>query len=96
MSQLSGQERGEVVGDFSRGKAHFTMWFQLKFSHWLELPWCLVGIAHWDAAKARESAARSLRLFVGSPRSPDQHHPLSLALCHPEGLCYEEMVSFAT
>ena len=78
MAVPSEAERADIALDFNRIKCHFTFWFQVKFSHWGELPWILIGIAHWDDETARRCAGQSLQLFAGSSKDTPHHHRLSV------------------
>ena len=88
------EERVEIMSDFGRAKSHFQMWFQLKFSHWSELPWICIGISHWNKVVARNCAARALELFQKSPS--DNHHPVSKLLCQPGTPGHAAMSAFAS
>ena len=61
---LSEEERAIVIGDFQRARQHLLLVFALKFSHWRQLPWVIMGAAHPDLATARSCARRALSLYA--------------------------------
>ena len=60
IAALSEQERGIVVRDFEQARQHLHMVFVLKLSHWRQLPWVLMGVAHPEADSARSCGRRAL------------------------------------
>jgi hypothetical protein len=86
-------DRNAILFDFGRAKRHILLFFQVKSGHWRTLPWILAGIAHEDAAVARQCSQRALDLFATSSIQVQQHHVVNL-LCAPDSPARREMERF--
>lgn len=91
---LSEEERAIVIGDFQRARQHLLLVFTLKFSHWRQLPWVIMGAAHPDLATARSCARRALSLYATAAPAV-RAHPAVRMLCAPGSLLFQDMANFA-
>ena len=66
-------DRGDVMADFNNARRHIWMYFELKFSFWLQLPWALMGTAHHRLDVAWKCARRCLQLRDASAQQPGDH-----------------------
>ena len=85
--------RQVVLSDSSHGKRYCMLVANIKFSHWEQLPWVLMGVAHHDADKARQCASRALRLYAATGSQVAQH-PVSKQLCCPGTRGHAELSAF--
>lgn len=94
IAALSEQERGIVVRDFEQARQHLHMVFVLKLSHWRQLPWVLMGVAHPEADSARSCSRRALSLFSAAPPEV-RNHPVVRKLCAPSSPLRADLQRFA-
>ena len=87
------EERQLVSSDCSHAKRYCMLVASLKFSHWEQLPWVLMGVAHHCPDTARRCAARALQLYTASGPDATQH-PVSRFLCSPGSQGRAEMEAF--
>lgn len=94
--RCSEEQRTVLMCDFQCARRHINLVMSTKLAHWEQLPHVLFGIAHHDAAVARNCAARALRLFAHSGDS-STHHWLTYALCCPANghIGYDQLVLFS-
>jgi hypothetical protein len=89
-------DRNTVVFDFARARRHVLLQFQVKFSHWRQLPWVLFGVAHHVRATAQECAQRALRLFdVAEQAGGASHHWMSALMCTPGQPGWAQLLAFS-
>lgn len=86
-------DRACLLGDWGRARRHVLLVSALKMSYWRHLPWCLMGIAHFDIEQARGNAARALRVFDSSSEGV-AHHWVTLMLCAPGQPGRAQVVAF--
>ncbi|CAE7765568.1 unnamed protein product [Symbiodinium sp. CCMP2592] len=91
-SLASGSEADQtaVINDFNHARRYSMLVCTLKFSHWEQLPWLLLGIAHHDTQTARSCAARALQLQDAAPCE----HELARLLCSAGSQGRAEMTAF--
>jgi hypothetical protein len=94
IAALTQEDRAMVLRDFARARQHLHLVFLVKFSHWRQLPWLLMGIAHPDHAVATACGARALSLYASSSQRV-RRHPVVHLLCSPDSPSSAELVRFA-
>ena len=82
LSKLTKDARDRIMGDYDVGVQHCKYVVLMKFAVWGQLPLVLVGIAHFDAAKAKEAAIRSLEQWHATADF-EGHHEVVLELFRP-------------
>ena len=82
LSKLTKEARDRIMGDYDVGVQHCKYVVLMKFAVWGQLPLVLVGIAHFDAAKAKEAAIRSLEQWHATADF-EGHHEVVLELFRP-------------
>ena len=87
---VSEVDQNVVVADFNHARRYSMLVCTLKFSHWEQLPWLLIGISHHDCQKARRCAARALQLQDAAPCE----HELARLLCGEGSQGRHEMSAF--
>ena len=90
MSVLSEQVKRDVLNDFARARAHLTFVWNVKFSHWQQLPWLLFALGHADQDKARQCMRQALSLYDSAPCD----HWVCFVLLAPGGHGREQMLMF--
>ncbi len=60
---ISERERGHILQAFARGKRYILFALQVKISFFQQLPYCLMGLAHYDPAVARRIGRRCILLY---------------------------------
>ena len=81
-SGLSNVDRSRVMLDFEKGREYFTQILHIKLGHWQNLPHLCLGIAHFDADVARDTARQVLAKACSTLGSPGVHR-LTKVLCTP-------------
>ena len=90
LAACSEVDQNVVVADFNHARRYSMLVCTLKFSHWEQLPWLLIGISHHDCQKARRCAARALQLQDAAPCE----HELARLLCGEGSQGRHEMSAF--
>lgn len=93
IAALDAEHRARVLREFGRARQHLRMTFAVKFSHWRQLPWICLGIAHPDRGVAEACGERALGLFATA--SPEvRAHPIVALLCDPASPTSAELRRF--
>ena len=92
MAALSETEKAEILADFAAARAYMLFHLRLKFGHWGQLPWILLGLAHPDVEKARACMRRALQLYEAS--SKQNLHWWVLLLLVPGSTGHAQVVDF--
>lgn len=87
-------DQGAIVRAFNAIRRQINFIFRVKFSHWLQNPWVLFGVAHFTESIARECARRALQLFANLPEGASVHW-LTLLMLVPGTVIAHELVLFA-
>ena len=95
LSCLQPSDRRIVLCDFARARQHTNLCMQLRWSYWLQLPWCLFGIGHHDVGIARSCARRCLLLYEQLTPGATIHKLVSLLL-EPGTIVSEQVRLFAS
>ena len=62
--RMTEDDRAIVIENFARGRGHVVGFFSIKFGHCRQLPWLLLGLAHWVPEVAQERMARAVALLT--------------------------------
>ena len=81
---LSKAETDRVMLDWSTARREFAAILSAKTSVWQQLPLRLAGLAHFDRAEVRATAAVCLQMYPPDA-DPELHHPLSNLFLQPGG-----------
>ena len=82
-----------ILREFGRARQHLQLTFAIKFLHWRQLPWVLLGIARPDRAIARACGERALLLSASASQDARSHLIVPL-LCPPDSPSCAELRSF--
>ena len=96
-SIATSSDGGMILQDLQAGLIHLKIGLSVKFGFWKQLPWSLMGIAHWDKTIAQEAAGRCL--FEADHWTPDMReyvmHRVAQRLLKPEGDLRTALEDFA-
>lgn len=70
---LDAVARGPIVEDFEFMRQALFFMLTVKFAHWGQLPWVIMGIAHHSRHKAKRCLRRAYWLFDHSPQGTVFH-----------------------
>jgi hypothetical protein len=88
---LSEEGRALILREFGNARRHIYFTFKVKCSFYQQLPWVLLGLAHYNVRKARACGRRALALVRAAGNVA--HHWLVRVICiEPLGL--EQLVRF--
>jgi hypothetical protein len=90
---LENLQRARLLREYQHGRQHLVMTFDIKFGHWRQLPWVIIGIAHPDRITARDCGDRALRLY-GQASPEIRRHPIVETMCKPGSPIYDEVRRF--
>ena len=93
--QLSPEDVGMVVADFSLGLERQKHTILVKTSHWREFPWRLCSLSHWDMTIARKEAANAIIDFDATAQSQAAHHRITWSWLHADSAIREQIQSFS-
>ena len=85
--------RQVVLSDCNHAKRYCVLVARMKFSHWEQLPWVLMGLGHHEADAARRCGARALQLYAAMGDQVTQH-PVAHLLCCPGTQGHAQLTSF--
>lgn len=93
-SPLTAEGWDIVLHDCRAGQKYLMGLLQLKTAFWFQLPWLLVGLAHFDEQVAKQIARRAIQLFENDRRQ-DAHHRLTWLWLHPGGTLRKQLQAYA-
>ena len=84
-----------VMVDFEIARGQLMLEISTKTNFWKLLPWILIGLAHWDEAKAQQFAERAVELWDAiDPEAQHLSHRVTIKFMHPGGHLRSQMNLF--
>lgn len=93
-SDLPDGRLGELLTDWTHAKSFIEIQIRTKVSFWQLLPWSLVRLADWDAARARRNCAALVTEFDAAVQESTLHHPLTVKLLAQGSQLREQVLAF--
>ncbi len=93
VAALNGEEKAAILRDFRLARQHILMTFTIKFSHWRQLPWVCIGVAHPSRDVAASCMERAIAL-IPSASQEARRHPYVRLLCDPASPVFAEVVGY--
>ena len=92
---LTCDEKSQLLSDLELGQAFVMMCLSLEHQHYKENPWVLLGLAHYDVARARLAAQQALVLYDQGPPDDTLQHRITRKWLSPDGRLRAQVQHFA-
>ena len=91
---LSDTEFDAIMSDFQRAKSYLDLQLNIRFGHWLVLPWALVLLSDPDEQMGRRAGARLMEQFDASIQVKELHHRLTWLVFSQGSVLRHQMEQF--